>query len=141
MTVTFRIAIGPFPIYDYFAVVEISAESPVLVLPTVYFRLFVKVFGAEYDFELDTYTVDCAKAKSLPEIHFTVGDPSHPQFDYTVPPAQFVVRMETKQKSKCALLIVESDSSWTLGSQFLPKRCVNLDFERSLISFADAVTV
>ncbi|KAH7712712.1 hypothetical protein AAVH_19949 [Aphelenchoides avenae] len=95
----------------------------------------VKPFGAEYDDQLHLYTVDCAKVDVFPGIRLVIGLGF--SIDYTVPVKDFVVNVSTEAGPKCALLLAEGDL--VIGTQFLPKRCVHLDYANKTISFADPV--
>ncbi|KAH7703310.1 hypothetical protein AAVH_29520 [Aphelenchoides avenae] len=105
-----------------------------LVVPSDALDVLIRAFFAVYDFELDLYTVKCARTVSLPDMKISVGYGQN-FFDYTVPAEKFVTK-NTKTGLKCALLIVDGLGGWTIGSQFLPGRCAHLDYDQKIISFA-----
>ncbi|KAH7709460.1 Protein ASP-8 [Aphelenchoides avenae] len=130
VTIGANIAVNDYPDeYD----VPISIASPALIVPSAVFDTFIRGFLAEYDFDLDLYTVECARIASLPGVTLVIGSNS---LKYTVPAEQFVTKVNTKTGQKCVLLIVDGLGEWAIGSQFLPQRCVNLDYKQQTISFA-----
>ncbi|KAH7712411.1 renin [Aphelenchoides avenae] len=117
---------------------SISIASPFLAVPHKYFRPLVKALNGKYSDELHLYTVDCSKVGSLPDIRLKLGLGFSLQ--YAVTAEKYVAKMNTKQGTKCALLIVRTPDGfmdWTVGAQFLPKRCIHLDYDNGFISFAD----
>ncbi|KAH7712408.1 Peptidase A1 [Aphelenchoides avenae] len=117
----------------------ISIASPFLATPPESFRSLVKTLKGKYNDELHLYTVDCGKVGVLPEIRINLG----PGFgiQYAVSAEKYVPKMNTILGPKCALLLVQTEKyyAWTIGAQFLPKSCINLDYQSGHISFADPV--
>ncbi|KAH7709463.1 hypothetical protein AAVH_23275 [Aphelenchoides avenae] len=101
-----------------------------------YFRRTIILFNPVYSVELNLYTVDCANVSSLPGIRISFGK----DYDYTVPAEKFAVKMTAKSSPVCALLIMQGKLEWLIGSQFLPKKCIHLDYANNVISVADPIT-
>ncbi|KAH7719656.1 ASP-1 protein [Aphelenchoides avenae] len=131
-----NLQVGSKPVYRNKATASVSLSSPYLGVPYAYIHKLVAAIGAEYSFKLDLYTVDCKKVDDLPPIILVVGQ----GFTYTwnVLPRDYVVNKQMTKSTVCALLIVPDDNAWSIGSQFLPKSCVHLDFANNKIGFADA---
>ncbi|KAH7703308.1 ASP-1 protein [Aphelenchoides avenae] len=117
--------------------VPISIASSMLIVPSAVFDGLIRPFHAEYNFDLDLYTVDCGRVASLPGVTISI-DAGINGFTYTVPAEKFVAKVNTKIGQKCALLIVDGLGEWAIGSQFLPQRCVFLDYDQQTIGFAAA---
>ncbi|KAH7703307.1 aspartic protease, partial [Aphelenchoides avenae] len=74
--------------------VSITVASPMLIVPSDVFDAVIRSFYAEYDFELDLYTVNCARISSLPAIKFNIGDDQTPNvLEYAVPADKFVTKV------------------------------------------------
>lgn len=87
VTIGANIAVNDYPDeYD----VPISIASPALIVPSAVFDTFIRGFLAEYDFDLDLYTVECARIASLPGVTLVIGSNS---LKYTVPAEQFVTKV------------------------------------------------
>ncbi|KAH7712917.1 hypothetical protein AAVH_19729, partial [Aphelenchoides avenae] len=130
-------------------------------------RLFETLGVAKHigDGPVDKFTVDCSKIDSMPAITINIGS-GFGSIYYTVPAEQFVIRhplncpYDDPEGCKgvshdCGILIAEKlpqaswnmpgnhavahdpDDVWVIGTQFLPKRCVHLDYANGEMSFAD----
>jgi hypothetical protein len=91
--------------------------------------------GADYDFSSGLYTIDCDKAKDLPDLVFTVGGK-----DLVIPGVEHVVDLELDD-NQCALGIDYNfgfDFDWLLGDSVIRTYCTIYDVGKSQIGFAKA---
>ncbi|KAH7719416.1 aspartic protease 7 [Aphelenchoides avenae] len=113
----------------------LSTSTPFLEVPSWEFRPVVKALGGTFNNELDLYTVDCSKIDSLPSVKISLG--SGFALIYDVKAQDYVAKINGKSGVRCALLIVQGDTGiWTVGTQFLPRRCVHLDYAKGQVGFA-----
>lgn len=87
------IGVGSKTIFTGGNVAHIAVASPFLQVPTGwrFFKQIMSALNAQYDFELDRYTVDCGKTQSLPGIRIALGLGF--TLDYTVPAKDYVVQL------------------------------------------------
>jgi len=95
----------------------------------------IDLSGAEYDFSSGLYTVDCKKAKGLPDLVFTINGQK-----LIVPGQEHVIDLEL-DGGKCALGVDYGfgfDFDWLLGDSFIRSYCNIYDVSNSQIGFAKA---
>ncbi|KAH7704270.1 Protein ASP-1 protein5, partial [Aphelenchoides avenae] len=71
---------------------RISVSSPLLEAPTAHFGAIIRALGAQYNFELDRFTVDCNEVENLPEITIQVYLDDGPTEYFPVWPNNFVAK-------------------------------------------------
>ncbi|KAH7703173.1 aspartic proteinase AspMD02, partial [Aphelenchoides avenae] len=114
---------------------ELSTSTAFLEVPSWDFRPIVNALGGTFNNDLSLYTVDCSKLDSIPSITINMG--SGEGLTYAVRAQDFVAKIDGKNGGECALLIMQGNDGWVVGTQFLPKRCVHLDYAKSRVAFAD----
>lgn len=82
--------VGSKPVYSNPANATVLLSSSYLGVPYPYMRKFVGAIGAEYNYLLDLYTVDCKKVEALPPITFEVGQGF--TYAWNVWPLDYVVK-------------------------------------------------
>ncbi|KAH7669970.1 aspartic proteinase 1, partial [Aphelenchoides avenae] len=88
-----RMNVGSKRIVGGLETAQISTASPLLLVPSIdtYFRDIIRALGAQFDDDVDLYTVDCGKVGSLPAIDITLG--SGFGLAYSVIPQDYVVQI------------------------------------------------
>ncbi|KAH7698228.1 hypothetical protein AAVH_34683, partial [Aphelenchoides avenae] len=88
------VTVGTYTAYnlEQSAKVPISIASPMLIVPSAVFKALIGAFDAEYNFDLDLYTVDCAGVASLPGVTISI-DYGANGLTYTVPAKNFVTKV------------------------------------------------
>ncbi|KAH7694121.1 hypothetical protein AAVH_38838, partial [Aphelenchoides avenae] len=75
------------------------------------------------------------KVGSLPSIGISIG--AGFGLAYNVTAEDYIAKIGGKNGVQCAMLVVQGGNGWVIGTQFLPKRCVHLDYAKSQVGFAD----
>ncbi|KHN88413.1 Aspartic protease 6 [Toxocara canis] len=97
-----------------------------------------KAIGAVYDSSTQSYTVDCSKTSSLPNLMLRIGN-----HDYNIEPINFVVEM---LPGFCVIGIFPFSfggygPSWIIGDPFIRQFCQIYDVGQQRIGFAPAKLV
>lgn len=71
---------------------RISVSSPLLEAPTAHFDAIVRALGAEYNFELDRFTIDCNEVEDLDEITIQIYLDDGPTEYFPVWPGNFFAK-------------------------------------------------
>lgn len=115
----------------------IATATPFLAVDLETFPHIMRLLRyPSYDYDLDLYTLDCRRVSALPTLHFNVGT----GFDflaYDVSPQQYTAKVDTLYGSTCAVLIVEGEYGWALGTRFWPKQCATFSYDTGEMWFAD----
>ncbi|KAH7719528.1 aspartic protease [Aphelenchoides avenae] len=93
---------------------------------------FMQEIGAEMNYDVGLYFVDCGRAAGLPNLNVTVGD-LELSFSY-----KDYVDLASNNAGKCTVLLTSKlGPSWSFGNRLFQRYCVVLNYETGAMGFAE----
>ncbi|KAH7716332.1 aspartic protease 7 [Aphelenchoides avenae] len=93
---------------------------------------FMQEIGAEMDYDVERYFVDCGRAASLPNLTVTVAD-FELSFSY-----KDYVDLASDNDGKCIVLLTNVlGGSWSFANRLFQRYCVVLNYETGAVGFAE----